>query len=80
MGFVLIAKMTAARTRTRGFHGLYRGPNLSLFRQTGVYIRVDFGHRDRAIFWGLFDRKREIFGDFATTEKGIPADGTVLQG
>jgi hypothetical protein len=62
MGFLLMAKMIAARTRIWGFHGHYMGLNLGLLWQTGAYICADFGHGNRTVFWGLFWLKRGILG------------------
>jgi hypothetical protein len=46
MGFLLIKKMTAARTRIRGFHGYYMGLNFGVFWQMGRHMDSDFRARE----------------------------------
>jgi hypothetical protein len=54
MGFLLMVKMIAARTRIWPAHGHYMGLNLGLFWQMGSFNWPDFLERQSEGFTGVF--------------------------
>ncbi len=69
MGFLLMAKMIAARTRIWAANGHYMGLILGLFWKTGAYLRSYFWARESDGFLGLvWLEKGDLGTDFHDRE------------